>query len=173
MTGRYEYIPPDGKHHCVPTCLQMILQSRGIPYDSQNKMLRDLGSKGDGVRLPEGQLERYFISKGIPLHCIDLRADHSFCKDFEDFAEAVLKKGGDVMVSYAIEDIFRNKKEDKHVSLIVARKGMTKLTLLDANVRRPITVSICKLIDAMFKVGGGYHCMHPDLEVLKALKGSW
>jgi hypothetical protein len=166
----YTHIPQEDPHYCVPASLQMVLQSRGIPFDSQQKIYSELGGKGpSGVKLTEGGLEKHFKEKGMPLHCVDFMADKSFCRDFDSFADAVLSSGGDILVNYAVEELYDTEKEANHVSLVIARRRLNLVLLDPAGKKEEVVVPFSKFERAIFKAGGGFHCMHPDPTYFKKL----
>lgn len=163
----YEYIPQEKSDYCIPACLQIILKSRNLPCDSQKQIMEECG-RNIGI---EGTIGSYFEKKGIPLSCVDFKIRKSFFREFEHFVKSVLSSDGDLLVMYAYEALHEQKEEVNHASLLVECDGKNAVLLDPDNTSKGIIrIPYEKLINALYKGEDGFHCIHPDANVLETLE---
>lgn len=163
---QYEHIPQENDFYCVPACLQMILKSRGLAFDSQKQIMTECGNK---LHIKD-EFETYLRNKKIPLHCHEFSVRESSGRDFDSFVDDALKNDCDILVTYAFEELYKTPNKGNHASLLLSH-GIQCATLIDpdSKTKNPAQVSFDDLIRAMFVAYGGFHCFHQDKNVLERI----
>ncbi len=148
----------------------MILKIHNVPFDSQKQILEECG-RGIGIK---GTIDSYFRRKQIPLSCVDFRVQESFPREFELFVGEALNNGCDLLIMYACEALYPIKEEINHASLLVGFDGKNA-TLLNPYFKEKDVVGVPfdKLIYALFKGKDGFHCIHPDSNILKNISKNY
>jgi hypothetical protein len=171
----YSHILQESDRFCVPACLQIILKRREIPFDSQIKIFDEFGEKGSsGLKLKKDELDKYFISKNIPLCALSFPISESFFRDYDFFTREALSLNCDIITTYAYDKLHKTPGEGNHASLVIHSTATSFLLLdPDSKTNKSYSVSIDDLVNAMHVVSGGFHCVNEDLDLLKRLNKNW
>lgn len=123
---RYKLIK-QGEFYCVPGCLQAVFDRHNIPYDTQDRIAKELGFRNDShYQGTQVQKEQYSIEKYLTKHHIPLKFSYIFDLDYDStkkYIEEYTKGNKDIIACYRRGVMFGKKLIGGHAAIVEKISG--------------------------------------------------